>query len=49
MLIDRNVVRRSGVPPRYRYTDAGAALWPVIDALDDLCDCCEGSDSLTSE
>lgn len=40
-LADRNLVRRAGTPPRYRFTDAGAALWPVLDALDDLRDTCD--------
>jgi DNA-binding IclR family transcriptional regulator len=37
-LTDRDLVRRSGTPTRYRFTDAGAALEPVLDALDDLRD-----------
>jgi DNA-binding HxlR family transcriptional regulator len=40
-LTDRDLLARSGTPPRYRFTDAGAALRPVLDALETLRDRCE--------
>ena len=40
-LADRDLLSRSGTPPRYRFTEAGAALWPVLDALEALRDRCE--------
>ncbi len=40
-LIGRDIVTRSGEPPLYRFTDAGAALEPVLEALDGLRNCCE--------
>jgi DNA-binding Lrp family transcriptional regulator len=39
-LTDRDLISRSGVPSRYRFTDAGASLWPVLNALDALRDSC---------
>ena len=40
-LADRDLLSRSGTPPRYRFTDAGAALWPALDALETLRDRCK--------
>jgi DNA-binding HxlR family transcriptional regulator len=41
-LTDHELVSVAGTPPRYRFTDAGRALWPVLDALESLRDSCEG-------
>ncbi|WP_158600064.1 winged helix DNA-binding protein [Halorubrum sp. Atlit-28R] len=40
-LIDEDLLSRSGTPARYRFTEAGAAMWPVLDALDALHESCE--------
>jgi hypothetical protein len=40
-LSGRELVAQSGEPPLYRFTDTGAGLWPVLDALDGLRDSCE--------